>query len=291
MKFNLILASKGEKVACLDMLFKSLSEQKGKNKLKIYFVDQNRDNRNDALIRKWNGHLDIVFICDLGIGLSRARNVGLDALYCDNVSGDELVLFPDDDCVFCEDFFSKITCHFYDPSTYGVYYRVFDVADPNLELAYTSKLNTARLDLRSLFASITSINFIHRVAKDARFDEDFGLGGKFKSSEEILYIAHFLRDGFSFKYLNEVKILHPNLDTSASTNELYQKVWQNSVGHGALAGKLSRLGAFKASIYILLISPIGRIVVSTLKLDMKGAGIGLIYLVRRWYGLWALLNN
>jgi hypothetical protein len=291
MKFNLILASKGDKVAFLDLLFASLSKQKGENELKIYFVDQNRDSRNEAIIKKWNGHLNIVFICDLGIGLSRARNVGLDALYYDNVSGDELVLFPDDDCVFCEDFFSKITCHFCDPSIYGVYYRVFDVADPNLELAYTSKLNSACLDFKSLFASITSINFIHRVAIDARFDEDFGLGGKFKSSEEILYIAHFLKNGFSFKYLKEVKILHPNLDTTVSTNELYHKVWHNSVGHGALAGKLGRLGAFKASVYILLISPIGRIIVSTLLLDIKGARIGLIYLVRRWYGLWGLLNN
>ena len=291
MKFNLIIASKGDKVAYLDSLFASLSEQQGENELRIYFVDQNRDDRNEVIIKKWSFYLDIVFICDLGIGLSRARNVGLDALYRDNVSFEDVVLFPDDDCVFCEDFFSKIGLHFSDPSIDGVYYRVFDVADPNLELAYTSKLDTSCLNLKSVFASITSINFIHRLSVRARFDEDFGLGGKFKSSEEILYIAQLLIKEFIFKYINGVKILHPNLDSSVSTKELYKKVWNNSVGHGALAGQLGRLGAYKASIYILLVGPLGRIIASTLMLDIKGAKIGVIYLLRRWHGFWAFISN
>lgn len=291
MKFNLIIASKGDKVFCLDLLFASLYKQRKRNEIRIYFVDQNRDNRNEAIINKWNKYFDIVFISDLGVGLSRARNVGLNALYSHDISVTDVVLFPDDDCMFCEDFFSKIGQYFNDETIYGVYYRVFDVENSDLELAYTAKLNPDRLDLQNVFSSITSINFIHRLNKFARFDEDFGLGGKFNSSEEILYVSQLLKKGFQFKYLDDVKILHPNPDSSDTTKALYKKVWNNSIGHGALAGRLWRLGAVTASIHILLISPLGRIFVSTLMLDSKGAKIGLIYLLRRWYGYWKLVSN
>ena len=284
MKFNLIIASKGDKVSCLDMLFTSLYEQRKKNEIKIYFVDQNRDNRNETIINKWNKFFDIVFICDLGAGLSRARNVGLSALYLDDISVRDVVLFPDDDCMFCEDFFSKVGYYFDDETIHGVYYRVFDIEKPGLELSYTVKLNPVCLDLKSVFASITSINFVHRLGKFSWFDEDFGLGAKFNSSEEILYVSQLVNQGLQFKYLDDVKILHPNLDMGASTKVLYKKVWNNSVGHGALAGRLWRLGAITASIHLLLIRPLGRIFVSTLMLDLKGVKIGCIYLLRRWYG-------
>lgn len=291
MKFNLIIGSKGNKIDCLDLLFSSLCEQQGENELSIYFVDQNRDDRNEVIIKKWNKYLDIIFISDLGVGLSRARNIGLNALYSDNFLVEDVVLFPDDDCVFCEDFFAKVGRYFCDETIQGVYYRVYDIADPNLELSYTAKLNTVCLDLESVFASITSINFIHRLNIFSKFDEDFGLGSKFKSSEEILYISQLLKEGFKFRYLDKVKILHPNLESNVVTRELYKKVWNNSVGHGALAGKLCRLGAFKAGVYILLISPLGRIIASALMLDIKGVKIGFIYLLRRWYGYWKLVRD
>lgn len=289
MRFNLVVASKGDKLVCLDRLFSSLFEQREKVKIRIFFVDQNRDNRNSGLVDKWGKHFDIVSISDLGVGLSRARNVGLSALYSSDFSFDDVVLFPDDDCSFCENFFSVASLHLSDMSLDGVYYRVFDIEDFDSELSYTAKLNIDSLSLVSVFASVTSINFIHKLSDRFMFDEDFGLGAEFNSSEEILYVSHLLRKGLRFKFLDDVKIFHPRLDASGSIEGLYKKIWFNSVGHGALAGKLWKLGSPRASLYLLLIGPIGRILASSLVFDGRGAKIGFIYFIRRWYGFLKLV--
>ena len=291
MNFNLIIASKGDKNFYLDRLFTSIYGQHVNNEIKIYFVDQNRDDRNGAVIEKWSKHFEIVFISDLGVGLSRARNVGLDALYSHDLSNREVVLFPDDDCVFYKDFFSKISVYLRDENIHGVFFRVYDVDQPDLELSYTKRLSPQRLDIQNVFASITSINFVHTLQEVIRFDEDFGLGGKFNSSEEILYISELLNAGFNFQYIDEVKILHPSLDSGGSRDVLYKKVWDNSIGHGALASQLWRLGAVKASMRILVVGPLGRMIVSTLTLDIKRAKIAFIYLIRRWYGFWKCIGR
>jgi GT2 family glycosyltransferase len=82
------------RVEPLDRLLTSLARQRHKG-LRVVLVDQNGDDRLDALVTKHASAVAIDHLKIPAVGVSAARNAGLARM-----RDDEIVAFPDDDCFY-----------------------------------------------------------------------------------------------------------------------------------------------------------------------------------------------
>ena len=282
MIFTLIVGTKGPKKEFLHRFFCSVLRQVTAAKIEIILVDQNNNQEHQALYSEWSERLNLKVFYDSGVGLSRARNIGLQSLYIGN-NDNRWLLFPDDDCEYPSDFFGKLLSKIKGTAADGFYFRVMSLENPETELAYTKRLNKNSLSYHSIFSSITSINFSHRYLHGAVFDDSLGIGAEFFSSEEMDYVSKLIEFGLKFEYAEDITVQHPDhsLDKFGA---LARKVWYNSLGHGAFAAKMFIRGVVYVPIYLLLIAPISRILLSTVKLDLKLSILGVITLIRRITG-------
>ena len=282
MIFTLIVGTKGPKKECLQRFFCSIPMQVKAAKIEIILVDQNNNQEHQAFYSEWSERLNLKVFYDSGVGLSRARNIGLQSLNIGH-NDNRWLLFPDDDCEYPSEFFSKLLSKIKETSADGFYFRVMSSENPEIELAYTKRLNKRKLTQNSIFSSITSINFSHRYLHGAVFDNSLGIGAEFFSSEEMDYVSNLIETGFKFEYAEDITVQHP--DHSLDKFEaLASKVWFNSLGHGAFAAKMFKRGVVYVPFYLLLIAPISRILLSTVKLELKLSILGVITLIRRITG-------
>jgi glycosyltransferase involved in cell wall biosynthesis len=92
MRFLLIIATLGRDSA-VDALLASLAAQTHAGS-RVVVIDQNSDDRLGPILQRWSG-LAIERIRCRPVGVSAARNLGLAQLH-----NEELIAFPDDDCVY-----------------------------------------------------------------------------------------------------------------------------------------------------------------------------------------------
>jgi glycosyltransferase involved in cell wall biosynthesis len=96
-RFSLVVATLGRAVE-MEPLLNSLVLQAGVD-FEVVIVDQNKDDRLDAVIKTYGDRLDIKHVRTPLPGVCRARNLG-----AGQATGDWL-MFPDDDCWYPQDFF------------------------------------------------------------------------------------------------------------------------------------------------------------------------------------------
>lgn len=133
---------------------------------------------------------DVTYVPQPGRGLSRSRNAALDA-----ATGDHLFVL-DDDVTFDLDAMERVAAlAVRRGAAVAAYYHRWSDGRSTLK-----SQGTAAITRRTL-GSVTSIDLSFRreplVAAGVRFDEQFGLGARYPSCEEAVFLADCLDAGLS----------------------------------------------------------------------------------------------
>ncbi len=231
--------------------------------LEIIIIDQNKSSFLECIIEKYKSQLPIHYIKSNIMKLSYNRNIAL------NIVKGNIVCFPDDDCKFSEKLLYNINKKF--DKNKDLDFLSISVRDENTKelLSYTPLSSEIFIETYNIFDTVTSVGLFIRNNSLPRFDEDFGIGGKYNSSEEMDYVFRLLKLKKKGKYFPDLYIYHPPLKED-KTEKFFQKIKKNSFGHGALARKHLTF-SYKYFFYFfskVLIRPIVGLIYSLLIFDV-----------------------
>ncbi|WP_286755083.1 glycosyltransferase family 2 protein [Roseivirga sp. UBA838] len=246
MIFSLIVATKGHRIDLIRGFLGSLVNS-SEQSFQVIIACQDEYGYLDSILQEFKC-LDLQ-ICYTHSGLSRARNVGL------TYATGEIIGFPDDDCEYTEHTLGQVRAFFSNNPDYGL----LSVSCWNLEqakkLSFVSLTRDTELLLSNTFQGVSSISIFHRAVSNHRFDERFGLGAQYNSSEEFDYVVELLLKGVRGKFIADIRVLHPD-NNVIDFKVLKAKVKRNSLGHGAYLKKhRSNLG-LKATLENLWVKPL-----------------------------------
>jgi glycosyltransferase involved in cell wall biosynthesis len=261
MKFSLVMGTFGRDEVLRGFL-ESLRKQTCRD-FKFIIVDQNTDFRIKRICDEYSSDFEIQYLRAEKPGLSHARNIGLK-----HVSGD-IVAFPDDDCEYPPDLFSKVNDFFTNNSEYNI-----------LSCAPVDTLTSKRfswflskpcvLTSANILKAATSFGLFIKIKDGLRnFDEQLGIGGSFGSAEEVDYILRYLQSGYKGCYDPGLEVYHQErTPDNMSLNTFYQY----SLGVGAYLKKHAffcrRWSLLGMCLNLLLIRPVGGMLFSLVKLDL-----------------------
>ncbi|MFT7420415.1 MAG: glycosyltransferase involved in cell wall biosynthesis [Arcticibacterium sp.] len=271
MIFSFILASKGHRIELIRSFLLSLLKS-SEQSFEVIIVCQDERAYLDPLLEEFQSlNLKVVYTPS---GLSKARNVGL------NYAIGEIIAFPDDDCEYTETTLGHVNDFFSD----NPYYGLLSISCWNLnqtkKLSFVSLNVDSELVISNTFEGVSSISIFHRKILNQRFDERFGLGAVWNSSEEFDYVVQLLSKGIKGKFIKEIRVLHPD-NNVIDFEKLKEKVKKNSLGHGAYLKKhRSNLG-LKVTMSHLWIRPILGAVFYFLSFRLKRAILSYLSLTNR----------
>ncbi|MDR7017303.1 glycosyltransferase [Acinetobacter sp. 3657] len=137
-------------------------------------------------------------------GLSRSRNRGLEK------SNSDICLITDNDTFFNDNMEDVIKKAFSDYPDADI--LTFQVETPEGELYKNYKENFFWHNKLSL-AKVSSVEIAFRresiLKTNIKFDEDFGLGSYFPTSEEYIFLADAFSKGLKIGYVPKVIVYHP----------------------------------------------------------------------------------
>ena len=201
---DLLLATRGRNDEP-DAFLRCLETQTSRE-FRLIVVDQNVDDRLVPVIGGYPG-LNILHVRDRGgVGLSRARNIGLRHLQA------TIVAFPDDDCVYGRELVADVTAYFaHNPDKDGLLGRVRDPSGDPGRMRWGSEPGT--LDRDTIWNRVSAAAIFLRSSVTDRvgaFDEDLGLGAptRWASGEEVDYIIRALDAGFVLEFDPRIAISH-----------------------------------------------------------------------------------
>lgn len=275
MSFSLITAVYGvDKLHFIESLFNSIIKQKI-DKVESIIVDQNKTDEVKELCEKYQGRLNIKYVRVDKPGLSRARNAGL------NHAENEIIAFPDDDCEYPEGLLEQVQ-KFFDNNKYDFFIAGLRDTQNGNKLPYSSLHGEQEITKTDVFKAANSNSIFHRNKYNVRFDEQLGIGAKYKSTEEFDYVLGIMKEGGKGYFNEEVYVFHPDYQ-NLNLQSMYKKIETNSIGHGAYFRKhLSLL--WKSAIYYLLIAPIGGIILYAIKFNFVKTKIYFLLLKSRLKG-------
>jgi GT2 family glycosyltransferase len=261
-KLSMICATYGNnKQDLLLKLIDSIIENTSDNyEIEFILVDQNEKNQYQRIIQKRITNTKILFkYLKSEIGLSKSRNIGLK-----HVSGN-IICFPDDDCVYPQGFIQKMMNYFDSPlSSDFLITKVRDLND-KYDLRFTNKEKSGHLSPNEVFVNCCSISIFHKKRKEKiLFDENLGLGSKFKSCEDYDYVLQYIDKGAEVYFSNQLYVLHPDSNI-LENKEILKKIENNAVGHGALFKKHFSLIYCTTTYH--LITPLAGILIGFLTLN------------------------
>jgi glycosyltransferase involved in cell wall biosynthesis len=276
MRVSLILATKG-RVGEVDRFIRSLPKQEHPH-LELIVVDQNEDNRLEALLIQANVAFAILHLRSKP-GLSHARNVGLAS-----VTGD-IVAFPDDDCWYPDGLLARIVWEFQShPLVDGFTGRSEDGKGHASGGSFSrcqSKVNLNNVWKKGISYTIFLRSSV--FAAVGLFDENLGLGARtpFLSGEETDYLIRAVKQGFNIQYLPDLVVFHRN-------PVLYDQTHCNKAFHyGAGMGRVLSKHHYNLSynLYAVL-RPVAGAILSLVTLRTRKAAYHLAIAKGRIFGLW-----
>lgn len=189
--------------------------------LNLIIVEQNTLNPVDKLIVEKYDNLNIHRI--LGndfIGLSLARNIGIDYslnINC-NCNSSKLILFPDDDCWYPDDFFSELTDLYSNYPYENSLTLSFGVFDPIQMINYgrRSVNKKSYITLSNVHKPISvGLVFSSSIFEKfgLRFNNLFGAGALSGAGEETLLLAEIISLGLPILQLPDLRVFHLNRGT------------------------------------------------------------------------------
>jgi len=265
--FDLVVATVGRSKE-LGRFLDSVEAQ-GFSRVRVLLVDQNEDDRLDALVGGRTLRLERL---RSGLGLSRARNVALEHV------GADLVAFPDDDCVYPPGLLERVAERFAaDAALDGITGRAIDATGRS---APSWKKEPARLTDDNLWNRAISFAIFLRagvVESVGPFDEQLGLGSGalWSSGEEIDYLVRALHLGARIEYDPSLMVEH---DVRENDGHI-------GVRDGASVGYLLRKHRYPArTVGRMVVRPVGGAALALARLDGSGAGYQLATLGGRVRG-------
>ncbi|WP_191566695.1 glycosyltransferase family 2 protein [Metabacillus idriensis] len=216
---SVIIPTLGTRETELNRLFQSLSEQENQN-FEAIVVTQDQHDKVHEILKPY--HFPVKHVRLNRKGLSYSRNEGMKV-----VSG-RIVTFSDDDCWYPPDAFKKAASFFeHHKNKAGVCFQIYDPVTNEYYKNYASEAK-GTLTLRELFqrSSIEFFISLDQINKeDVLFDEDFGLGAKYVSGEENIFLSHLHKLGHSLAYENEVIVYHlkPSVDSRLNYKSFLSK--------------------------------------------------------------------
>ena len=239
-KFSLVLATLGRRDT-VDRFLETLAEHDYPlDAVEVIIVDQNKNDLLDDVVNKHSSILNIKHVKSPTPGLSLNRNLGMDR------AAGEIIGFPDDDCEYPGDLLRIVGAAFQETKADLLLGRIWDQKQgkPAIRSWPDKKIALNTFNFYRLTSSIT----LFTRAKTHRFDERFGLGAKFGSNEDIIFVYSLLRLGLSGLYLPEIKVYHEDQPMSALTEG---KVASYAAGFGRFAREycsVSVLAIFLSSV-------------------------------------------
>lgn len=144
-------------------------------------------------------------------GLSKSRNCALDHVK------EGICLIADDDVVFIDDIYEKITHAYEQNSDADIISFQIETPDGEPFKQYSSKsyLHTKKTLMRVASIEITfRANKIHKSG--LRFDEDFGLGSTYPTGEETIFLCDAYDKKLNILYCPIPIVAHPKEHSNAS---------------------------------------------------------------------------
>jgi len=228
-KISLLLATLG-RTDQLKFFLEKVRVQSYQN-FEIVIVDQNADNRLDALLASHGGGLAIKHL-RCAPGLSKARNVGLKS--CDG----DIIAFPDDDCWYPPSLLARVV-RLLNSDYDGVTGRQLDNKDRDSGPRYDRK--DGPITLFNVWGrGISSCIFLKRHVVEAvgEFDETLGVGAgtPYGSGEETDYLIRVVKNGFRLNYLPDLFVRHPPSE-QAITSKMLERTYFYGAGMGHVLRK------------------------------------------------------
>lgn len=202
LKFSLILATVGRTEDVANFLAHLASQSY--RSFELIVVDQNQDDRLVSVLEEYAPQFPIQH-CKSAIGLSRARNVGLE-----RATGN-VIVFPDDDCWYSPDLLERVARILVaNPDLDGVTGRPIDNSFSRFHRT------SGPIDKHNVFLRCTSFTIFLRsrvVETVGKFDEGLGLGsgGGMIAAEESDYLIRALAAGFHLTFDADIQVFHREL--------------------------------------------------------------------------------
>lgn len=203
MKFSLLLGTYGSRLKELDYLFDSLDRQSYKNFELIVGSQTNFDSIEELLSKH---KFEYKHVHADGIGCANSRNATMDL-----ASGD-VYTFTDDDCWYKDDSLEIVKKYFdeYNPDI-GIFQHYDPIKGkstinyPKEKILGLSRLQTLKQATLDMWFNSSSID-----PHTHKFDERFGIGTKYNSGEENIYIMDAYNEGKrKMYYFPEIVAYHP----------------------------------------------------------------------------------
>lgn len=211
---SLILPTLGNRKQELERLIFSLNNQSYK-KFELIIISQENHEVVEESLKKSN--FSYKQVKTKIKGLSAARNIGMKF-----IRGD-IITFTDDDCWYHKDSLTKVNGFF---KKNKLEICIFQHIDPTTnkypkkyKLQHKNKLN--RLEILSHASIDIFVNI--SIVKDYSigFDEKFGLGAKYNSGEENIYLMDLYKKGYKISYYPEIISYHLNKQKTNAYDKKY----------------------------------------------------------------------
>ena len=133
---------------------------------------------------------------------------------------------------------------------------------------------------------VSSVSLFHRNKNNIFFDEDFGMGAKFNSSEEFDYVLSLMQKGSKLFFSNEYQVLHPD-SSGVKADGIFKRTSLNGIGHGAYIRKNYKFLSLFYMLKFILIRPFFGFIFYSLTLKKIKAKVSLLLLNSRLKGFFS----
>lgn len=212
-RFSLVLATVN-RIDTLDRMLTSLAGQSFCD-YELILVDQNSDERLATVMAKWKPLIPIVHV-RAGVGLSRARNIGIA-----HARG-ELLGFPDDDCWYPQDLLARVDTWFDQHHDFSLLCTAARSEDGS-EVGSRWPRRSCPVTRATAFRACVSFGmFLCReaVTHAGGFDENLGLGSgtHFQSGEESDLALRVIGQGRAGWFEKSMWAFHPRKDAATASS-------------------------------------------------------------------------
>jgi hypothetical protein len=151
--------------------------------------------------------LSIIFINELKMGLSKARNIALKYLL-DNILSAEYIMFPDDDSSFDSVFFDNFSSILGSNKCYIT--PIYNEGTNDLYLGRrTPNGQSITPSNHQLIGSPNQIILYDKLRDKIFFNEELGVGALYGSSEDLDLFIKLVNSGEQFTFINNIYSYHP----------------------------------------------------------------------------------
>ncbi|MDG4658553.1 glycosyltransferase family 2 protein [Ectobacillus antri] len=229
-KLSIIISTLGTRVEELRRLLQSLTEQTYKD-FEIIVVSQSMHDVVEVILKEFP--LNYRQVKTDRKGLSNARNIAVPY-----VSGD-IVTFADDDCWYPSNAVETVVQDF---ATYAGEVICYQIEDPLQHVLYRNYFSKdiKTMKVRHIF-QVSSIEIFINVKKVGRdsihFDTEFGLGAKYVSGEENIFLCDLYKKKYNITHYPKVIVYHKKPKVTLLLNK------QIFIGKGPMFRRMFNLPA------------------------------------------------